>query len=351
MALLGSFLRVTEAIGFKNNKFNCSKHPYLKALLTHKMIRYALNMEIKPLLPGIDYRDALVFMGSCFSEHMSGRLTTLGFDVAPQTNGVVFNPISLAEAFQRILWKGDYTEADLIFHNGLWHGRFHHGRFSEINSYDALHKMNHALHALKSHLERCKTIFITFGSSYVYEYKESAEVFANCHKIPQSQFNKRLLSTDEIVNTWVELIAGIQARYAQVQFVFSVSPVKHLRDGVMENNLSKSTLLLSIHALQMQFPSLMYFPAFELINDDLRDYRFYENDGAHPNAMAVEHVFEQFKASYFDSKTQEYIQDIEKYHAMSKHRIQNADAEEGIKFMKKLEDFRKELETKYQIVL
>lgn len=315
------------------------------------MIRYALNMEIKPLLPGIDYRDALVFMGSCFSEHMSGRLSALGFDVESQSNGVVFNPISLAEAFHRILWKGDYTEADLIFHNGLWHGKFHHGRFSEINSSDALRKMNHALHALRSHLERCKTIFITFGSAYVYEWNETAEVFANCHKIPQSQFNKRLLGTDEIVNTWYELIAGIQARYPQVQFVFSVSPVKHLRDGVVENNLSKSTLLLAIHALQMQFPSLVYFPAFEIINDDLRDYRFYENDGAHPNAMAVDHVFEQFKTSYFNSRTQDYILDVEKYQAMTKHRIQNADAEEGIKFMKKLEDYRIELETKYQIVL
>jgi hypothetical protein len=176
-------------------------------------------------------------------------------------------------------------------------------------------------------------------------------VFANCHKIPQSQFNKRLLSTDEIVNTWFELIAGIQARYPQVQFVFSVSPVKHLRDGVVENNLSKSTLLLAIHILELQFPSLAYFPAFEIVNDDLRDYRFYENDGAHPNAMAVDHVFEKFKSSYFNSRTQDFMQDIEKYQAMTKHRIQNADAEEGIKFMKKLEDYRAELETKYQIVL
>jgi hypothetical protein len=115
--------------------------------------------------------------------------------------------------------------------------------------------------------------------------------------------------------------------------------------------LSKSTLLLAIHALQNQYPNLAYFPAFELVNDDLRDYRFYDNDGAHPNAMAVEHVFQQFKASYFNSKTQEYIQDIEKYQALSQHRIQNANAEDGIKFMKKLEDFRTELETKYQIVL
>jgi hypothetical protein len=108
---------------------------------------------------------------------------------------------------------------------------------------------------------------------------------------------------------------------------------------------------LAIHALQLQFPNLAYFPAFEIVNDDLRDYRFYENDGAHPNEMAVEHVFEQFKSSYFNSRTQDFMKDIEKYQAMTKHRIQNGDAEEGIKFMKKLEEYRTELEIKYQIVI
>lgn len=315
------------------------------------MFRYALHMELQPSSLAIDYREPLVFMGSCFSEHIASRLTDLGFKIGKPANGVVFNPLSLAHPFQRILLNQDYSEADLVFYNGLWHGKFHHGVFSELNQADVLLRMNAALRALKISLESSKTIFVTFGSAYVYQWNESVEIFANCHKIPQSKFSKRLLSVVEIVDAWQKLITGFQRIYPHIQFVFTVSPVKHLRDGVVENNLSKSTLFLAIHQLQKANSNLHYFPAYELVNDDLRDYRFYESDGAHPNAMAVDYVFDQFVKSMLNVPSQAYIQDLLKYQVMSRHKLIHADAEEGLKFLKKLDAFRDELELKYQIVL
>lgn len=308
-------------------------------------------MDVPQYDKTIHYKDVLVFSGSCFSEHIANSLTDLNFNVYSQPNGVVFNPISIADAFLRVCSGEDYAEKELVHHNGLWHSKYHHGSFSESNKTDVLKKANHELHTLKRQLKVATHLFITFGSTYVYKLKETDEIVANCHKLPSSNFEKQLLKTKDFVPQWVALVEQLEKLFPQLQFVFTVSPVKHLRDGVIENNLSKSTLLLGIQEIREKHPKTEYFPAFELVNDDLRDYRFYEQDAAHPNSLAIDYVLERFKESMLDSESKQYCIDIEKYLKSSRHRIQRADGEEYLHFMRQLETMRNDLQSKYGLEL
>lgn len=315
------------------------------------MIKYALNMEVKPPLQGIDYRDGLVFAGSCFSEHIADKLKTLGFSVFTQPNGIVFNPLSLADPFQRLFGKGDYRDEDLIMHDGLWHSKFHHGSFSESSRQDVLRRANHLLHELKRQLHAARFLFLTFGSAFVYELADTGEIVANCHRLPADTFRKKLLKPHEIFDSWLPLIKEIRQFNPHLQIVLTVSPVKHLRDGVIENNRSKAALFSAISMLEESDRELNYFPAFELVNDDLRDYRFYAQDAAHPGPEAIDYVFGKFAGAYLNASSLKYTEEIEKYLQMKQHRIRREGGEAYILHMKRLEDLRNELNSRYGIEL
>ncbi len=315
------------------------------------MIRYSLNMQVPPSRFPFSHEDQLIFLGSCFSEHISDRLQELSWKVTAMPNGIVFNPVSLAEPFQRILESKDYTENDLVFHQGLWHGKYHHGSFSEVNVQDALRKMNHNLHELKRSLQHSSHVFVTFGTAYAYRYKQSGDTFANCHKIPQDQFEKYLLHPSQIELIWAEILQKLHQHYPDLKVIFTVSPVKHLRDGVAENSRSKAILLSTVHTLTEQFDFSEYFPAFELVAEDLRDYRFYELDGAHPNSMSIDYVMDKFCECYLDDPGKAYLKDMLEYQSMSRHRILRVDAEESRKFMSKLEQLRQKISELYGVEL
>ncbi len=311
------------------------------------MIRYSLNMQVPVSRFPFSHEDELIFLGSCFSEHISDRLSELFWKVQAMPNGIVFNPVSLADPFVRLAEHEDYTDEDLIFYQGLWHGKYHHGSFSEINPQDALRKMNHHLHEFRRALKQASHIFITFGTAYAYRYKPSGDTVANCHKIPQDQFEKYLLDSAGIVEIWSEVLSRLNQLYPDLKVVFTVSPVKHLRDGVVENTLSKSILHTSVHALCNKFEFAEYFPSYELITDDLRDYRFYESDGAHPNHLAIDYVMDHFMACYLDDPGKQYLKDVREYQNMSRHRILREDAEETRKFLNQLDQLREKINRLY----
>lgn len=315
------------------------------------MIRYNLNTEIQPFSPALDFHDAVVLTGSCFSDHIASRMKESYFSVFSQPCGVVFNPVSMAEPFKRALQSFDFNEHDLLHHNGLWHSKHHHGSFSEPGKPDVLRKANHMLHELKRALHASRYLFITWGTAWVYDLADGGGIVANCHKIPQDRFNKRLLGVHDIVEAWHGVMEWIKTFNHNLEVVFTVSPVKHLRDGVVENNLSKSLLFSALHELRQTHAHMKYFPAFELVNDDLRDYRFYEKDGAHPNALAIDYVYDKFKTAVYSPETQTYATDIEQYLRMSRHRLLREDGEEYVQFMKKLEDTRTLLNSRYDIEL
>lgn len=290
-------------------------------------------------------------MGSCFTEHISGRLSRLNFDVPGQPSGIVFNPVSLAHPFRMMKEQKAYSISDLIMSGDAWYSKYHHGVFTGREKEELLNQINEAHEEFVSGIRGADFLFITFGSAWIYKLKDSEEPVANCHKIPQEQFDKELLSLDEIVKVWDKLITDVLTFNPSIRIVFTVSPVKHLRDGVVENNISKATLLLAVHELCRLHAVVGYFPAYELVNDDLRDYRFYEPDGAHPNSLAIDYVFEKFRDAFMDKESLEYMDEMEKFRRMQSHRIQRQEGREYEQYLVNLDKLKKAIEGKYSIDL
>lgn len=293
---------------------------------------YHLNIQIPPHKTGIQPKDLLVFAGSCFSENIASKLVKLHFNCINSPNGIVFNPISLAVPFQQLIAQKNYTEQDTIQQNNTWYSLHHHGKIHHENQNELLNQINQNQDNFKKQLLAAKWLFITFGSAWVYTLKSKNTIVANCHKLPQQHFEKRLLSVNEIAAIWQPIIAQLKTLNPELNIVFTVSPVKHLRDGVHENNLSKATLLLAINQLIQDKDN--YFSAYELLNDDLRDYRFYETDAAHPNTMAIDYIFEKFKTTYFNEITLALISEIEKLNMMLAHKITGNNTNEILIFEK-----------------
>lgn len=281
---------------------------------------YFLNLKTEDFKFKIQYEDLLLFSGSCFSENIATKLQSLMFDVYAQPNGTIFNPISIAEPITRIINNQVYNENAIIQRDDLFFSKFHHGSFYAKDSSDLLKDINKSLHLFETKLQKAKFLFLTFGSAYVYEYIDSQEIVTNCHKLPQHRFSKRLLSIQEIEAVYQPILKHLAEINPELNVVLTVSPVKHLKDGIQENQLSKSTLLLAIHQLKSTNPNTSYFPAYELVTDDLRDYRFYENDGAHPNQLAIDYVFEKFKTTYFSEETRVYFDEQLNFQKLKNHK-------------------------------
>lgn len=312
------------------------------------MIRYSLDLDINKSKKQLNYNDSIQFLGSCFSDHIAKQLKLAGFKVADSVNGVVFNPISLAEPLLRLIHPQPYTEDSICFNNGLYYSDFHHGVFASPDQSVLLYQINNNQTEFATQLAQCKFLFITFGSAYVYKRVENNRLVANCHKQASNSFNKALLSVSEIVDCYEPILHYLEENYPQLSVVFTVSPVKHLRDGVVENQWSKATLLLAIHQL-LNKSNVTYFPSYELLNDDLRDYRFYESDGAHPNQLAIDYIFDKFKDVFFDDKTVQYFEEAIKLSKLKNHIPIHKHGEEYQKWILKTEEMESVFKAKYQL--
>lgn len=308
------------------------------------MHQYHLNIQIPKSLNTINIDDGLLFIGSCFSEHISKKLKDYNFNVMEHSNGIVFNPISLAYPFKLLTQNKKYTYDDLIFANNQWKSIHHHGSIHHSNQDDLLNKINEDLSSLRHTISSSKHLFITFGSAYVYAHIEKKHIVANCHKLPQQDFIKRRLTINEIHDEWSKVIEYLFELNPNINLVFTVSPVKHLRDGIHENNLSKSTLLLSIESIIKQHPQVHYFPAYELVIDDLRDYRFFNNDLAHPNQLAIDYVFDKFTETYFSEKAMNYLNKNKQLFTLNQHVPRDTESFEFIKFQEHIKKINHEIE-------
>jgi hypothetical protein len=311
------------------------------------MIRYNLDIQPDASKRKIHFTEQLLFMGSCFSEHIAAGLSRLSFYIAPSPLGTVFNPVSLARPFVLMDKHQQYTGQDLVSNKEIWYSKFHHGVFSNMDKSLLLDQVNKRQEDFESTIRSAAFLFITFGSAWIYSLNETNEIVANCHKIPQSSFTKSMLEPGQIVDEWSGIIANLKRLNPSLQIVFTVSPVKHLRDGVHENIISKSVLLLSVEQLRRLHPEIHYFPAYELVNEDLRDYRFYESDGAHPNQEAVKYVFEKFKQAFMDEDTMIYIRDMEKLLQLKSHRPGRHEGPEYEQYLTFIKTLEKEMGIRY----
>lgn len=270
----------------------------------------------------LDYQSSMVFLGSCFSDHIGGLLQKNKFPVLLNPFGVLYNPASIAQSINIAIEQTIIEEADLTHHNHMWHSFSFHGSFSDSNFNVVIEKTNKALQIAHSVLKNADVVFVTFGTAWVYQWKSSNQIVSNCHKIPANQFNRFRLSVSSIVETWKETIAKLWEFNPKLKIVFTVSPIRHLKDGMHENQLSKSTLLLAIDELvQLGNEKISYFPSYEIVQDDLRDYRFYSNDMVHISEIAVEYIFDKFKSNYFSKSTIQLLSEVQAILLLNNHRI------------------------------
>ncbi len=256
----------------------------------------------------IKYSHQLFAIGSCFAENIGKLLSDHKFPTTLNPSGILFNPISIANNIECYLHPDLFNENENIFqHQGLYHSWMHHGSFSSDNESSLKVSIQQKLNLANQKLLAANYLLITWGSAYVYEIKESQKIVANCHKVPNTHFHKRLLSVNEIVNHYNKLLRQLLSVNPNLRVIWSISPVKYLKDGLHQNNLSKSTLLLALDQLLNEFPHQYYFPAYELVQDELRDYRFYAEDFAHPNNLAIKYIWEKFITSCLEDNAQDTL--------------------------------------------
>lgn len=253
----------------------------------------------------INHQQGVMMLGSCFSDNIGQRLRQACFDIEINPFGTLYNPASIACGIDAIIKCRRYSLDDLFQIEGdkRWHSFSHHSSYSSVDSNAMLETINKKVADAHEMLTRVSTLIITFGTAWVYESHDTGMVVSNCHKLPASRFNRRMMSIEDIVSKWRGVIADIKSLNKSVKVVFTVSPIRHLRDGAHENQLSKSTLLLAINQLERECDDVIYFPSYEMMNDDLRDYRFYASDMTHPSEVAVDYIYEQFSQSFFDDDT------------------------------------------------
>lgn len=268
----------------------------------------------------INYRDPVFFIGSCFSEEIGNRMAQLKFPVCQNPNGILYNPLSIKNSMTSYLDKTVYQEEDLVEINGIFHSWQHHSVFSGIDKEIVLERINQSQNEANGFLKNAKIVVITFGTSYYYELKESGKVVANCHKAPPHLFEKKLLSIHQIEEDYVELIKRLAVFNPDLKIIFTVSPVRYIRDGIVEANRSKARLIEAVHSIISQTKNAFYFPSYELIADVLRDYRFYKNDWVHPNSDAVDYVFEKMTDSLLDKETRHFVTEMKSLKTAMSHR-------------------------------
>lgn len=281
-------------------------------------MQFTTPVIIPPAPFAISYSDVVMSMGSCFSDNIGRCMQNAFFPIEVNPWGILFNPASIALALHRVLDGAPYVENDLVFANGLWHSPEHHGSFSCPNAEETLRLVNDTLQTMQTHLKKTNRLLLTFGSAWVYE--RNGRVVANCHKLPSQQFVRRRMGVEEIVQQYTILIQRLLALQPSLKIVFTVSPIRHLKDGLHENQLSKATLLMAVEELCEKFTNVTYFPAYEIVVDELRDYRFYAEDMAHPSAQVVQYIWEKFCATYMDDSTRTLVEQAEGIRRKLNHR-------------------------------
>lgn len=266
------------------------------------------------------HQHPILAVGSCFASHIAAKLKDRKFQVFENPFGIIYNPLSLATCLDRLVSEDPFSAHELIEYNGKWLSLAHHGQFSGSSPTEALEKINDGLRMGSTFLQKTDILILTPGTAFVYEYQPTRTVVANCHKLPANQFIKRLLTTDEIVHAWQRTIEKLLSRRPKLQIILSVSPVRHLRDGMIENQRSKATLLLAAAEIQKRINQVHYFPAYELLMDDLRDYRFYDTDLVHPSTMAIDYIWEFFSQTWITETGRQLANQVEKIRRAVDHR-------------------------------
>jgi len=291
-------------------------------------MQFQVPIEIKDLPDAIRYQDKIFLIGSCFTEHIGNALQELKFSVLQNPNGILFGPDIVCKSLISYINNKQYHPQDLFQLNEVWNSWQHHSRFSNIDSDNAVKNINASQQEAHDFLKKADWVIITLGSSFTYRLTKEANLagsqlldgVANCHRAPVNWFSKELLEIDLIKEMLEDCLQQLKKFNPELRFIFTVSPVRHIRDGVVENNRSKARLIEAVHYIVTKFESAYYFPAYELVIDVLRDYRFYDIDLVHPNYPATQFVLEKFTEHCMREDTQELMKEVKNIVIARKHR-------------------------------
>ena len=314
------------------------------------MDSFFLPIQIQGPEETIRYQQGILLTGSCFTEHIGNQLIDLKFNALQNPNGILFDPLSVATSLISYIEPVAYESKDLFFHNELWQSWKHHGIFSDTSQQAVLNKINESQQEAHIFLNKANWLIITLGSSFSYLLKEQNRPVANCHRAPANWFIKKLLPVDEMLAVLDEALHRLFDFNADLRVIFTISPVRHIRDGVIENNRSKARLIEVVHQLVNKFNNTYYFPAYELVIDVLRDYRFYDKDLVHPNYMATNYVVESFMEHYVEPESRLLSEEIRKLVISRKHRPLHPKTEAHKRFLKEQLEKTLELSEKYSFL-
>ena len=271
--------------------------------------------------PFMRHSDKMMLMGSCFSDNIGARLKDAMVNVMINPFGTIFNPLSIAAGLEKIIDKATIAGVDLFLGGGVWNSYDFHSRFSMASKDAALQRMNRSIAEAHEHLKTCDVLILTLGTAVVYRRRDTGEVVTNCHKVPQQEFTRRLASVEEITESLTSVLSRLHEFNQQLRVIFTVSPIRHIADGLEMNSLSKAVLRVAVNNVTRAFKDFTgYFPAYEIVIDDLRDYRFYATDMVHPSEVAIEYIWQTFQATYFDDRSTQAIARCERVSKRLKHR-------------------------------
>jgi lysophospholipase L1-like esterase len=289
----------------------------------------------------IDYHSKVLSIGSCFAENMAEKFDYFKFQNETNPFGIIFNPVSIEKLFRRVCNQDLFGEKDVFFHNERWHSFEVHSDLSNSDRQELLETLNKAVAETHKQLKEATHLIITLGTSWIYRSTESNEVVANCHKVPQKQFSKELLSVEVIRESVQNTISLIQALNPNINFIFTISPVRHIKDGFIENQLSKSHLFTALHHVLKTHNSQLithnYFPSYEIMMDELRDYRFYGEDMLHPNQIAIDYIWKLFSESNISEGSFSVMKEVDEIQKSLRHRSFNPESEQHQKFLANLQ--------------
>ena len=311
------------------------------------------QISLEPASGQIDYSSRILLLGSCFSENIGKKLEYYKFQTFQNPFGILFHPLAIENLVQRAIEGKAYQQDEIFERDGIWRCFDAHSDLRSASSEELLQLLNQGLKETRTSLETSSHVIITWGTAWVYEHQALGKLVANCHKVPQKDFAKKLLSPAEIESSHQNVMALIQKVNPNVQIIFTISPVRHLKDGFVENQRSKAHLITAIHSVlssRAQSKELAYFPSYEIMMDELRDYRFYKKDMVHPNELAVDYIWEKFSKVFISETSLETMQEVNRIRQGMAHKPFDPDSEKHQLFLKNLKNRIKELQKKLPFI-
>jgi len=306
-------------------------------------MKLTLEVPIEEAEKKLNYKHQTMFLGSCFSEHIFQKLKYFEFECINNPMGIFFHPFSIENFLKLVYANYEFTEADVFEHQGIFKCFDAHSKLTSLQSEDLVNTLNQAVQNTFNWLKKTDFVWISLGSSYIYKHKELDKYVANCHQLPNNLFTKELTSVEALYASLFKLVGYLRSLQPKIKIGFTVSPVRHSKDGIVQNTLSKSHLHAALHQLLKYEEEISYFPAYEIFHDELRDYRFYASDLVHPNALGIEYVWNKFKSALIDESCFALMNKIERWNKGNSHQSRFTQTEAHQKFLSIQEKLRTEI--------